>query len=240
MKRTTLYLIGILSGSLFSIASCNKDCDTNPQQNTNTPQTIVTRTYTGVLVGSTGAYELNLTENGAIASVVFDDETYNLYSNENLETSQSLTLSDGSISLTFEVDKNGDNPTISFTIPGHYIQATIVVSNQTNPNRNYIGSTESVSHSEAKVYRTTFNLTLHDGNKWTGIERVDLDIDPGNPNHQSAQGQTIKVDGTYTENESTVILSRSNYIYTLYKVRDELKLYQAAGGTFEVMLTQVN
>ena len=239
MKRTKLYLIGILSG-LFIITSCNKDGDTNPQQNTNTPPSSFIRTYTGVLIGSTGAYELNLTENGAIASVVFDDETYNLYSNETLENGQSLTLNYGSISLTVEVDENGDNPGISFTIPGHNIQATIVLSNQTNPNRNYIGSTESVSLSEAKIYRTTFNLTLHDGNKWTGIERVDLDNDPGNPNHQSTQGQTTKVDGTYTENESSVILNRSNSIYTLYKVGDELKLYQAAGGTFEVMLTQVN
>ncbi|MEM9820848.1 MAG: hypothetical protein AAF985_07240 [Bacteroidota bacterium] len=215
--------------------------DTNPQQNTDPQQPIDTLTYTGVLIGSTGAYQLNLTENGANASVVFDDEIYHLSSSETLANGQSLTLTDGTISLTIEVDENGAQPVISFTIPGHDIQATVVLSNPKHPNQDYIGWTERTKY-EVKTYRTTFNLTLHEDNGWTGMERVDLDIDPGNLNHQSAQGQVTRVSGTFTESDSRISLFWSNDRpeLTLFKVGDRLSLYHAAGGTFQVDLVQVN
>jgi hypothetical protein len=237
MKRTNLYLIGILSGLLFVMTSCNKDDELNPQQETSD-----TRTYTGVLIGSTGAYKLNLTKNGAEAFVLFNDEAYILTSSQTLENGQSLILSDGTASLTFEIDSEGNNPEIAFTIPGYAVQSTIVISYQTNPNQNYIGRTQSSYNDGTKFHETTFNITLYDGDKWTGLERVDLDIDPGNPNHQSTQGQITRVSGTYTEIDNVVNLawSDSSKIYYLPRSGDDLLLVQGAGTEFIVSLTQVD
>lgn len=235
-KLNIVYALITLLTIFFTITSCSKDDDSNTKQPSTTSQT-----YTGVLIGSTGAYELNLKEDGANASVVFNDDTYNLSTSETLQNGESLTLTDGTISLTIEIDVNGKNPEISFTIPGHDIQATIILSNQTNPNRNYIGWTENFRDG-VKVYRTTFNLTLHEGNKWTGIERIDVDIDPENPDHQSTQGQVTRVGGTYTENENGIsfFFSNGSSIFTLNKTGNKLTLFQSGATTFEVELTKVN
>jgi|TARA_B110000902_G_scaffold192450_1_gene218094 hypothetical protein len=234
MKKIKLLSIGILSVLLF-LMSCGKDDDTSPQN-----KSAVTGVYTGVLVGSTGAYELNLAENGVNSSVLFDGTTYSLSSNETLENGQSLTLTDGTISLVITVDNNGENPSVSFTIPGHNIQATVILSNSTNPNRNYIGWTENFRNG-VKVYRTTTNLTLHNGNQWTGIERVDVDIDPNNPNHQSDEGEVNNVNGTYTEDTNGVTFKlNGNTLFTLNKIGNKLTLFESGTTTFEVELTKVN
>lgn len=237
MKGTNFYLIGILSGLLFVMISCNADNESNLQK-----ENFDTRTYSGVLIGSTGAYKLNISRSGIGASVLFDGNTYTFSSSESLENEQSLNLNDGTVSLTIEVDSNGNNPEVAFTIPGHTIQSTIVLSNPTNPNQNYIGVKQRVTQNGTKIYESTFNLTLYDGNKWMGIERVDLDIDPFNPNHQSTQGQVTFVDGTYTENDEQIYLAYSNgtTIYTLFKIGDNLSFFHESETSFAVELTQVN
>jgi len=230
MKRNKFLLFGIVSIILFAF-SCKKD------NNNNT----TIKKYSGVIVGSTGAYSLSISGTGASANIVFDSVTYNLTTNEVLENGQSLTLTDGTISLVITVDSNGENPTISFTIPGHNIQATIVLSNTTNPNQNFIGWTENFRNG-VRVYRTTFNLTLHNSNQWTGIEKIDVDINPSDPNHTSSEGQITQVTGAYTEDTNGVsfFFSNGSSIFTLNKVGNKLTLFESGTTTFEAELTKVN
>lgn len=238
MKKIKLLSIGILSVLLF-LVSCNKDDDTSPQ-NSDT----VTGVYSGVLVGSTGAYELNLTENGATSTVLFDDTNYNLSSNETLENGQSITLTDGTISLVITVDNNGENPGISFTIPGHNIQATIsTTTNTNNETGNYIGGV-TVTKNGVIGYKTTFNLTLYDGNKFQGITKIVINQDE-NGNNDSSVGNIDIIDGTYIINNNIITFT---YVIDNNTVNESLNIVgntlqesntDVETGLTEILLTKV-
>lgn len=222
------YFFLIISCFLIFI-SCSKD---NGTQN----ESYYVDDYSGVLIGSSGVYILTLSENGCTAKIIFDGSTYNLSTNTPLLVGGSVTLTDGTVSITL-TDNNG-NIEIEFDIPNHTIQSTIVLSNPNNPNRNYIGWSENFRNG-VKVYRTTINLVLSDNNQWSGIEKIDVDINPDDPNHESTEGDVNYVNGIYTENTTSVTFKWSNgqEIFTLNKINNTLHLFENGTTTFEAELT---
>ncbi len=199
-------LVAVLSSFLLAV-SCNKDEETNPQ-NSN----IVSGIYSGVIVGSTGAYEAELTKNGATANILFDGTNYILSSNETLEKGQSITLTNGTISLTITVDNDGVNPTISFIIPGHDIEATISTTTNTNSETgNYVGSFKATNNSGLEFYKATYNLNLYDGNKFKIIEKIRLDNDSnGNSVTPNKVGKVNTINGTYSINSNVITFTFSS------------------------------
>jgi len=250
MNTNKLFLTGFLSiFLLFTSCGTNDDGDgTTTNENPNA----VTGIYSGVLVGSTGAYELNFTATNSSASVLFDGTNYTLSSDKLLEKGKSITLTDGTISLVFTVDANGENPSISFTIPGHTIEATLILAGTTT-NRNYIGETTNTRNGII-VNKSTFNLTLHNDNKWTGIEKVIVSkivFDNERLEDSGDAGMVTRVSGVFTEDNNSINFFRNNSdpIFEVDKLNDKLILEQESsfddgnGGTvvevFKVTLTKV-
>ena len=169
MKKFKLVFVSILSVFLF-LTSCGGDGDTEPVDND-----IVIGTYTGVLVGSTGHFSIDLKEKGSTVIIVFDGKTTPLSSNEILVKGQEikeLTFTDGTISLILSVDKKGDNPTVKITIPNHNVLATISKASEDNPVILFEGEYfEQISNDNGATYQRTgvskiSNLSVH-GNKFT-------------------------------------------------------------------------
>lgn len=131
---------------------------------------------------------------------------------------------------------SGTSQLLSVPYALHAKTATSIIV-QSNTNRNYTGFTESFKDG-IKTYRTSFSLTLNDNNQYTGIETVDVDFDPSNPNQASNVGNTTNVNGTYTEDNNKIILSDIDL--TLNKVGNKLTLFERGNITFEVQLTLTN
>ncbi|MCF6222978.1 MAG: hypothetical protein L3J34_04540 [Flavobacteriaceae bacterium] len=231
MKKIKLLSMSMLAILLFMTA-----CDTEDETD---GRYYIEGEYTGVLIGSTGSYTLNLEEGKVTAKVLFDNIIYNLSINESLYEGESITLTDGKITILLVDD--GVDINISFNIPNHHIESTIVLSESSEPNRDYIGWTENFRNG-VKVYRTTVNLTLHQGKRWTGIERVDVDVNPDDPNHESDQGKITKVNGTFSEDNSSIsfFFTDGSPIFTLIKVENKLTVFENGTTTFEVELTRVD
>ncbi len=227
-------LLPFLSICLLIFTACDKE-DTTPTSE----ESYYVDDYSGVLVGSTGAYKLHLTENDVTAKIVFDGTTYNLSSGSPLLIGGNVKLTDGTVSMELN-DYNGYIEP-KFTIPNHTILSTITLSNPNNPNRDYIGWSENYRDG-VKVYRTTMNLVLSDNNKWYGIERIDLDINPNDPNHQSSQGTVYYPNGSYTEDATSVSFKWDNGtdIFKLNKVNNTLYIYEGGATTFEAKLTLID
>ena len=168
MKKIKLVSMCILS-ALFFFTSCDKDDD-------NEVNNAVVSEYKGVLVGSTGAYKLNLTKSGASATILFDDKKYDISANKPLEPGQSLTLTNGSVSLTIAVNDKGENPTISFKIPGHTVSATIYQATATNNVQIYQGYETDQKSTDGGAFietdRTTYNLAFTD-NEYAALNFTD-------------------------------------------------------------------
>ncbi len=191
--------------------------------------------FSGVLVGSTGSYTLKLEEDNVIAVVFFNGNIYTLTSNESLAPNGSITLTEGTISI--KITDTGDLfPKLTFTIPGHSVQYTIVTNVISNPNRNYVGT--SINTSEGRIIRkSTFNLTIY-GSNWKGIEKVILNTeDPEEVN------EIIRAEGKITEDADSVSFFWNNdeLIFTLNKIGDRLvyteEIIEQVGGVPEVVAT---
>lgn len=90
--------------------------------------------YKGTFIGSSGTYKLTIQADGIKGVIVVDGKGYNLTTNDistsNLEDSISnAVFSDptGTVSLTFSVDADGENPTVTLVILGHSNIMTVVM-----------------------------------------------------------------------------------------------------------------
>ena len=234
MKKIKMFSIYVVSLFILLI-SCDLTEDDYDGKYYNTSD------YSGVIVGSTGAYYVHLSEK-CYATVLFDGIIYNLSYDEPFFEGEKITLTDGTISITL-TDRH-DGVSIAFDIPGHDIKSTInLESDPNNPNRNYIGWSENFRNGE-RVYKTTINLTLYKngGNKWSGIEKVIFDSNPDDPNHQSDVGNFYILSGVFEENDSSVTLkwNEDQEIFTLDKINNKLTRFDGGTTTFEVELTKVD
>ena len=190
MKKIGFFLT-LLAVILVSISCENND---NQQQN----NTIVAK-YSGVLVGSSGSYKLRFSETNSNATIIFDDKTYVLNSNETLQKGETLTLTDGTVTLKISIDINGKNPNIEFNIPGHNVTATIAEETSQNLVENYTGQATVVKN-EVLNFKSTFNVTLSDGNKFQAISKIIV-------NGGVDEGKVDQYNGTYVKLNGIVLIS---------------------------------
>lgn len=180
----------LLSASLLILLlACSTNNDTHVLP--------VTKSFTGVLVGSSGYYGLNFSRNNSNATIVFDGITYNLSSTETLQNGIPLTLTDGAVSLTILLDVNGQNPQINFDIPGHTVSATIA--DATFLTENYIGQ-GTVTKDGVLTNKVTFNVTLAADNTFQAINKVIL-------NGGVDEGKVDTINGTYVKNNNIIVFS---------------------------------
>lgn len=183
------YLKLFTASLLIVIFACSKD---------NTTQEIpLSKSYTGVLVGSSGYYGLNFSRNNSNATIVFDGVTYNLSSTETLQNGVPLTLTDGAVSLTILLDANGQNPQINFDIPGHTVSATIA--DATALTENYVGQ-GTVTKDGVLTNKVTFNVTLAADNTFQAINKVIL-------NGGVDEGKVDTINGTYVKNNNIIVFT---------------------------------
>jgi hypothetical protein len=190
MKKTLITHLLVL---VVLLISCNND----EIKNNNT----ITTQYSGVLVGSSGAYRLKFSETNSNATIIFDDVQYVLTSNETLKKGETLTLTDGTVTLTISTDSEGKNPSIKFNIPGHVITATIAEELASNPVQNYTG-TATITKDNVINYKSTFNVTLLSDNSFQAIQKI---ITNGGVD----EGKIDKVDGTYLRVNNVVVFTYS-------------------------------
>ena len=161
-KKLNWFLVTTLLASL-TLVGCSKK-DPQLKEEGELPQDFKDSNlghYSGVMVGSTGYYNLLLRTSGAKATVLFDGKKYELQRNSPISARQrveNLRLSDGNLSIIFNVDEEGKNPNISISIPGHTIAATIAKWEENNFVTNYIGSSKSTYLDATDV--TTYNMTV--------------------------------------------------------------------------------
>lgn len=151
--------ISVLLASLFLIIqSCSEE--DNPVLDSNEE----IGTYIGMLTGSSGYFKVYLKENDSEATISFDGDVYELISNEKIQKGspvENLMLSDETVSLKISVDKYGNNPEISFVIPGHSVFASIFKDDSLNEITVYEGYEEIIRLSDNSVKRhDTYNMTI--------------------------------------------------------------------------------
>jgi len=196
-KATTLVLL--ITIGILNIA-CSDDEGENPVDGGG--QTSNTGRYAGVLVGSSGWFVVNFTEENASATVQFDGNTYNLSTTTPVidgNQYSNILFTDGTVSMYFSVDELGLEPAASFSIPGHNVVATIGYAEQ-----NTIHLYEGTSHSENSFDNTfidyTYNLALnYSDNTYEIIERVIA------TNGSNEIGETNTYGGTFSISENTIV-----------------------------------
>ncbi|GEM_PF-6227799 len=175
MKKI-LFLLFIVS---LIITACGDDTTSDEQLNEEIG------TYSGVLVGSSGYFNLDLKEKGSSITIVFDGTTTELTTDKVLEKGKKIDLifTNGTISASFSVDANGDNTSLNVTIPNHNVVATISKGSKDNPVILYTGEYyEQISKDNGATYRRTgksetSNLSVQ-GDKFTLLSTpVNCDCD---------------------------------------------------------------
>lgn len=226
MKMTKTILISMLCVVVL-LVSCSKE--------ESTPDNSINATYTGVLVGSTGAYKAVFSASGSRATILFDGTTYELTSTETLKKGETLGLTDGTVKLTIKTDADGKNPELSFDIPGHTITAVVV--EETALTENYIGEVIVTKNGLTKS-KITLNITLYEGNKIKAITKIieNEGVDEGKVEILEGtyvkSGSTILI--TYQNNGETVVLASSIFENTLNSTFTDTE-----NGTTEVKLIKV-
>ncbi len=185
MKNIKLLITALL---LIFIIACTSDKENN----------VVVANYTGVLVGSSGSYSLKFSETNSNATITFDGQTYVLTSSATLKKGETLTLTDGSVSLTIATDSNGKNPNIKFNIPGHQVSATIA--DATYLTENYLGEA-TITKDGVLNYQATFNVTLTDNNQFQAIQKI---IKNGGG---VDEGKVETINGVYTKTNSIIVFT---------------------------------
>ena len=161
--------------------------------------------YKGVVIGSTGTIMFDVLNGGntITATMVIDGTTVILTSNISWTAGVSYvapftgTLNGSPVSITFNVDQNGGNPTVtSSNIPGHP-SATFALAKESSTS--LIESYEG-TYSTTKPEKGTFNLLLSRTLlKFGGIARKDGDTSIDDFNG------TITADGKLMESGTTYI-----------------------------------
>ncbi len=127
--------------------------------------------YSGVLVGSTGYFNILVTGGGVSAVVVFDGERYEMQSNTPVPEKQNydVELSKDGVLITFTVDKAGKSPEVEVEIPDHpHVNATIFKSEKDKSVKNYLGWSKSTY--EQNTHNETYNMTIK-GDKYEVVAK---------------------------------------------------------------------
>ncbi|NGM62041.1 hypothetical protein G5B30_08955 [Sphingobacterium sp. SGG-5] len=131
--------------------------------------------YSGVLVGSTGYFNILVTGSGVSAVVVFDDEQYEMQSNSPVPEKQNyeVSLSKDDVVINFVVDKAGKSPEVEVEIPDHpSVNATIFKAEEGQTVRNYLGWSKSTNGQN--THNETYNMTIK-GNKYEVVAKSATD-----------------------------------------------------------------
>jgi hypothetical protein len=165
--------------------------------------------YKGVLVGSSGTIKLSLQGGTSTAVVTFDGETKTFTTNSlgNWSSGQAISnavFTSGNWTLTFSVDANGQNPSITASIPNHTVSVAVFKETSTNLVQSFEGTYSGPAGPG------TWNFVIR-GNTVTGIRKwsgnnVKVPLSGTlNGNTLTGQGYTGTINGntasgTWTDN----------------------------------------
>lgn len=125
-------MLSIFVLSMALITSCKKSVADKPADDTdvlieaNNHKAL--GKYSGILIGSSGYYFVELRTTGSKATIRFDGATYVLDGQGNIEDGKAVTnyeFQKGDVKLTFTVTADGKSPSVKIEIPGHRVYATI-------------------------------------------------------------------------------------------------------------------
>jgi len=98
--------------------------------------------YSGILLGSSGYYTIEVRTNGSTATVVFDSKTYKFEGQGSIADGSAVSnyvfQKDG-VKITFSVGADGKSPTVKIEIPGHNVRATVNKETTKYETQSYIG-----------------------------------------------------------------------------------------------------
>ncbi len=185
-KTEISFLSAIIFAGIFFLASCKKDSSNN---NDNTDVLIEANNnkslgkYSGILIGSSGYYTIEIRTSGSKATIVFDGATYKLDGKGVIEDNKAITnyiFQKDNIKITFSVSADGKSPGVKIEIPGHKVYATINKETTVYKTENYIGKIrDSIYQRDIEPAAITIS-----NNIITGFARIDTQ-------HISISGQRI-------------------------------------------------
>lgn len=161
--------------------------------------------YKGTFVGSSGSFKLTLEADNIKGTLVVDGVGYELTSSDvsnsdlgSAISNASFTDENGTVNLTFSVDANGQNPTVSLTITGHS-NIEIVVSKETSNNQ--IKIYEGIQYWDNCDLEA--NIALNSDNTAKGMYRPDCgeSVIMANDYEYSSTGNTIFIDHPIYEDD---------------------------------------
>jgi hypothetical protein len=173
----------------FFVSSCGKDDSTTTPASkvvlVSAPEAVVANNtsskgvYKGVIIGSTGTVKFDIANGGTTitATLVIDGVTASLTSATPVVTGSKYsgkftgTLGSVAVELTFSVDADGKNPSISLiSIPGHP-NAVVVVNKETSTT---LIEAFTGTYSNTKPEKGTFNMIINrTAGTWSVVARVD-------------------------------------------------------------------
>ncbi|GGH05992.1 hypothetical protein FAZ19_04430 [Sphingobacterium alkalisoli] len=173
--KMTRFNLNLLFGIsvLFLLAGCaKKDPHTEDEDQFN-PKFVNSNWghYSGVLVGSTGYFNILVNGNGVSAVVIFDGQRYEMQSNTPVPEKQQygVELSKDGVLITFTVDKAGKTPEVNLEIPEHPdVHATIFKSEENMSVKNYMGWSKSTYMQT--THNETYNMTIR-GDKYRVVAK---------------------------------------------------------------------
>ncbi|HTG56894.1 MAG TPA: hypothetical protein VL943_11535, partial [Niabella sp.] len=187
MKK--IVTLSLLFLSLLLI-SCEKDKDEpNPD--------IVTGNYSGIIVGSTGAYQIKITESGATGTLIFEGVKYALESQNVLTKRSQIFLVDksGDMVITIEADATGLILNPSFRIPGHENMEATILKETTTPAENYNGW--RLNETASDFTNSIYNLSVN-GNSFELISKTIASV------NAEEVGNVKRIKGTVSRSGSQI------------------------------------
>lgn len=219
MKTANFKILSVIIVSVFFslFISCEKE------PNGGAGEKLYDIKYSGVLVGSSGHYSVELNGNGEnTAQIFFDDNLYVLQNNtafEENQTGQEFLFTDGEILLTLTTTTDPSRPEIGVSIPGHDVTVTVYEETPENPVRNYTGTGvyTNVFGEEEYQLTTIYNISIN-GNSFSNIEKI------VSSSNASEIGNVSQTSGTVsaTETEITFYVQGTPYGITFEKEGNEL------------------
>lgn len=227
-KPSQLFVFVIITIWVFYFTGCKKDNNNNKENNSEVlieaNNNKALGKYSGILVGSSGYYSIELRTSGSKATVVFDGKTYILAGQGAIEAGKTVTnyiLQKDDIKITFSVDADGKNPKAKFEIPGHQVHATINKETTVYNTVSYIGKIrDSINGKDIEPAALTIS-----NNAIVGFAKMNTD-------YVSISGQRVDTTAnlriTFSNNPSkfynakidgTRITGGSQYIFNLSQVK---------------------
>ncbi|MBX3257766.1 MAG: hypothetical protein KF862_26795 [Chitinophagaceae bacterium] len=232
MKKMINYACSMLMATAILAAmvfvSCKKDKEDpsggNPEVLTEANNSKALGKYSGILLGSSGYYTIEVRTTGSTATVVFDGKTYALEGQGSINDGDAITnymLQKGDIKIIFSVKADGKSPAVKIDIPGHKVQATIDKETTKYETRSYIG----------KIRDTDANRD---------IDPVAMTISNGSINgYMKVDTQYVSISGQRIDSSSSLGIIFSNQPNKTYNAG--LSNNKITGGTKYVFdLSKVN